>query len=175
MQRHTIVDCTTMKRSVCALTLVGALWGCVAGPGAIPSLGPGQIASVTARETLGNTGVTLESPGLLRAAIDAQTAFNVCASHRAPCPPTSPSAARLAIGTDAGPAEADANGKLTLLMDKRLVWAISWTGIECRLRGGAAVDPAAAETPDLPKSCDTVAFVDAASGDFLFEVTYASQ
>ncbi len=164
-----------MKLSACVVAFVVALWGCSAGPGASPLSASGQISSVTSAETLGNSGVTLEPPGTLQATIDAQTAFSVCAAGQAPCPPTPPSTARLAIGTDSGPAQLDANGKLNPLMDKRLVWAISWLGIACRLRGGPVVDASAAATPALPKSCDTVAFVDAATGKFLYEVTYASQ
>lgn len=163
-----------MKRGGWAILLALASWGCIGGgAGSGPTLGPAQIASVTATESLGNTGVTLESPGSLRAATDAQKALGVCESRRAPCPPTPPTVVRLAVGTDAGPAELDPSGKLNPVMDHRLVWAISWTGIECRLRGGVGAEDSPAA--GIPKTCNSVAFVDAGTGDFLYQVTYESK
>ena len=145
--------------------------GCIAAPGG-SSLSADRVDPLLASENLGNSGVTLDPPGLLAPKVQAQGAFAVCTNGRAPCPPTSPTAARLAIATDAGPGTADANGKITLLMNKRLAWAISWSDIECRFRGGGLGDPSIPSVSASPVSCDTVAFVDAGTGEFLYEVTY---
>jgi hypothetical protein len=58
-------------------------------------------------------------------------------------------------------------------MSKRLVWAIIWSDIECRIRGGGPVDNLSSPSAEsAPNSCDTVAFVDAGTGEFLYDVTY---
>ena len=159
-----------MKILVVTATICAFLSACVSGSGAQSTLSDSRVSTLTASERLGNSGVTLDPPGARAAKVGAQAAFSVCTNGRAPCPDTSPTAARLAFGTDDGPASADANGNVTLTMQHRLVWAISWSGIECRFRGGAVAE----SSPDegAPATCDTVAFVDAATGDFLYQVTY---
>lgn len=164
-----------MKIRVVLGVLCLAVIGCVGGSGGNPSLSNDRVATLSASEKLGNSGVTLDPPGLVAAKLDAQAAFAVCTSGRAPCPPTSPTTARLAIASDAGPGTADANGKVTLVMNKRLVWAISWSDIECRFRGGGLVDSSAQPVESAPSRCETVAFVDAGTGEFLYEVTYDRQ
>jgi hypothetical protein len=156
------------------LLITALLVGCVAGAGAYPSVPPNRITTVAAPETLGNSGVTLTPPGVMGATVDGSKAYDVCTSHKAPCPDSSPTAVRLGIANDEGPATLDASGRLNLTMKDRLVWAITWSDIECRLRGGAFVDASGSPAPaPMPKSCDTVAFVDAGTGEFLYEVTFA--
>lgn len=163
-----------MKWFAGLFVMLVTLAGCLAGAGAAPQLSADRISALTVSEALGGSGVTLEPPGLTAAArVDAQSAYAVCSDGRASCPSTSPTFARLALGTDAGPATLDASGRVNLVMNKRLVWAISWLNIECRFRGGAVVDePASVPESSGPTRCDTVAFVDAGTGEFLYEVTY---
>ena len=148
---------------------------CVAGPGASPSLGPDRVSLLATDEAIANTGITLSPPGPASATVDAQAAFALCSSGVASCPDTSPTAAQLTLATDTGPAQLDSSGKVNLLMDRRLAWALTCRDVECHSSGGPYIEPSAkAQQPtgSTQLSCGVIAFVDARSGAYLSTVTH---
>ena len=78
------------------------------------------------------------------------------------------------MATDTGSGQLDAQGKLVPLLDKTLVWAISWIGIyETASQRPARFEPAVRRCFD--QLCDKVAFVDATTGAFIFDYSYPHQ
>jgi hypothetical protein len=103
-------------------------------------------------------------------------AYNVCRIGVAACAAGDPTAIQLALATDTGSGQLDANGNLQLTLDHTLVWAITWLSIPCSAsRGGPPVEPSpsGSETPvpAVQPLCDEIAFVDAASGRYFFTYT----
>jgi hypothetical protein len=62
-------------------------------------------------------------------------------------------------------------GKVTLLMDHRLVWALSWSDVPCAHSGPAPL-PGESVGPRFTQ-CDVTVFVDAKTGEFIYTLSYA--
>jgi hypothetical protein len=151
------------------------LTACVAAAGSSPSLAPQNVTVLTLETALPRIGLTLYPPGVATANVDAQAAFALCRSGVAECPDSSPVGAQLALATDPGPAQLDSTGKLNPLMNRRLVWALTWDAVTCHSSGGPVVLTASGSPgPSVraDRSCNVIAFVDASTGDYLYTVTY---
>jgi hypothetical protein len=125
-----------------------------------------------------DTGITLSPPGDLVATISGDAAYVRCLTGLAACAPSVPTAIELALATDTGSGQLDANGNLQLTLNKTLVWAIRWLEIPCppRSGGGPILSTSSPSAPSAPVAtaqplCDEVAFIDAGSGQFYFTET----
>ena len=124
-----------------------------------------------------DTGITLTPPGDLVPSISSDAAYATCLTGVADCAASSPTAIQLALATDTGSGQLDANGNLQLTLNKTLVWAISWRGISCPPHsGGPALHTSMSSGSGTPAAtaqalCDEVAFIDAGSGKFYFTTT----
>ena len=86
----------------------------------------------------------------------------------------------LALVTDTAYGTTSPAGVDTLILKNTLVWAISWIGSsECVFSGGGAGGtPGSAPQPAAPQSqplCDSISFVNATTGAFIYNVAYAHQ
>ena len=144
-----------------------AVLGCIA-PGGAP---------LASEWTMADTGITLSSPGDAVPSVSSDAAYAQCLTGAAACDHSSPTSIQLALATDPGSGQLDANGNLRLTLDNTLVWAITWLGIPCPpSSGGPYRESAIPSTLNSPAAtprllCDEVAFVDARSGTFYFTVT----
>lgn len=159
-------------RATILLVLLGLLAACVAGPGASTTPTLGTVTTLRVERAIPNAGITMSPPTTQIAAIQAKDALAVCTSGVASCP-DGPAAAELAIATDSGSGRVDAAGKMTLLMNHKLVWALSWSDVQCTHSGPPPL-PGASPAPRFT-ACDVVAFVDANTGAFLYTLSYAHQ
>jgi hypothetical protein len=160
----------TMK-ALFSLLITGMIAACVASPGAsgTPSLRSATTLSVA--RSIPNAGISMEPPTSQGSVIQAKDALSVCKSG-AGCP-DAPATAELAVATDSGSGSADAAGRVALLMDHRLVWALSWSNVECS-HSGPPPAPGASLAPRLT-ACDVITFVDAKSGTLVYTLSYAHQ
>jgi hypothetical protein len=149
------------------LTLLGA---CVAAPGASGPPTIGTVTTLQAERTIPDAGITMSPPSTLTAAIQANDALAVCTSKAASCP-SGTATAELVIATDDSSGTADAAGKITLVMNHRLVWALSWSDVQCAHSGPAPL-PGGSVGPRF-SACDVTAFVDANTGAFIYTLSYA--
>jgi hypothetical protein len=149
-----------------ALAPVLVVMGCVA-----------QGTALSVEWKIADSGITLFPPNNAAPTISSDSAYKLCLSGVAACDPGNPTKIQLALATDTGSGQLDPSGNLIPLMNNRLVWAISWLGIRCPPSSGGALvvtpSPLGTTTPVATTQplCDTVAFVDAHSGAFIFTYT----
>ncbi len=154
--------------------LVVATNGGLAKPG---SVAPTQGTTLSVEWKIADSGITLSPPNNAVPTISSDSAYKLCLSGVAACDPGNPTKIQLALATDTGSGQLDPSGNLIPLMNNRLVWAISWLGIRCPPSSGGAlvVTPSSLGTTTPVATtqplCDTVAFVDAHSGAFIFTYT----
>jgi hypothetical protein len=175
-----------------------ALAGCVGGPGtggsatgAVPpaatvSSPPASQASIPAgtalkaARTLGDPNITISPPGGAVPAISSEAAYQLCLKGVAGCLPEQPTEIVLALVTDTAYGTTSPAGVNTLILKNTLVWAISWIGSsQCVFSGGGAGGPpGSTPQPSAPQSqplCDSISFVNATTGAFIYNVAYAHQ
>jgi hypothetical protein len=180
-----------------------ALIGCTAVPGAASPTGstPTPTASASAQalasvraslaavpagtvlqvaRTLGDPHITMSPPGSAVPAITSEAAYLLCLRGVAGCLPEPPTEIVLALVTDTAYGTTSSAGKTTLLLTNSLVWAISWIGSsQCVFSGGGAPGaPGSAPPPSAPQTqplCDSITFVNATTGAFIFNVAYGHQ
>jgi hypothetical protein len=165
MTRRTRPSRSTFLAACVVLALVIASISCA----------PVAASRLTAEWRIRDTGISMSVPGPETPAISSDRAFDQCRIGAGACGPGDPTAIQLALATDTGSGQLDGQGKLRLLLDKTLVWAISWLGIPCPPHSGgpAAVRSEPVEPPIATPQplCDEIAFVDAQSGTFYFTYT----
>ena len=155
------------------LVTIGLFAACVASSGASGQPTLGTVSTLAVGRTIPNASITMAPPAAKQvAAIQAKDALTACTSGVASCP-DGPATAELAVATDTASGRADAAGNVTLLMDHRLVWALSWNNVQCS-HSGPPPAPGASVGSRLT-ACDVVVFVDATSGALLYTLSYAHQ
>src|SRR5437870_2981596 len=125
---------------------IGLVVGCVAGPGASNAPTLGSVSTLTVAKSIPNAGITMDPPGNVSPKIQAQDALGLCMSGIASCA-GGPADAQLAIVTDSGSAQQDSSGRLTPLMQSKLVWALSWSNVPCVHSAGPFRQASAGVTP----------------------------
>jgi hypothetical protein len=194
-------DTVTGHREWVALLALGAalaLAGCVGGPAAggsataaVPpaatvSPPPASQAGIPAgttlkvARTLGDPHITMSPPGIAKPAISSDAAYQLCLKGVAGCLPEPPTEIVLALVTDTAYGTTSSAGVDTQNLKNTLVWAISWLGSsQCVFSGGGAGGPAGSmPPPSAPQSqplCDSITFVNATTGAFIYNVAYAHQ
>lgn len=186
-----------MRVTALAAVAAVALAGCVGGsappssPGssapsssavALPASPSGipQGSVLTATRTLGDPRITLAPPGGVVPAVSSGAAYQLCLKGVAGCLPGPPTEIVLALLTDTGYGTTSSGGVDTLPLKDTLVWAISWIGSTgCVFSGGGAAGPPGA-TPQQTVAqsqplCDSISFVNATTGAFIYNVAYAHQ
>jgi hypothetical protein len=99
------------------------------------------------------SNVHLDPPGNAVANLSASDAFAACNNRSTACMPSAPTRVELALMTAANYGD-----------DHRLVWAITWSHVDCMLFG-----PPGQPSPraNVATGCDFVTFIDADSGAYL--------
>jgi hypothetical protein len=174
-----------------------ALIGCTALPGAASPTGSTPTATAVAQapassspaasragipagtdlettRTLGDPHITLSPPGSAVPAISSDAAYSLCLKGVAGCLPAPPTEIVLALLTDTAYGTVSSAGKVTLTLTNTLVWAISWIGSTQCVFSGGGVGPRPSAPPTQPL-CDSITFVNATTGAFIFNVAYAHQ
>lgn len=190
----------TGRREWVALLALGAalaLAGCVGGPAAggsttaagpptaTVSPSPGSNAGVPTgttlkvARTLGDPHITISPPGGAVPAISSAAAYQLCLQGVAGCLPEPPTEIVLALVTDTAYGTTSA-GVDTQILKNTLVWAISWLGSsQCVFSGGGAGGPQGSIPPPSATQsqplCDSITFVNATTGTFIYNVAYAHQ
>jgi hypothetical protein len=157
---------------VVSLLLMAATTGCVAQPG---SSGAPAESALKAEWKLPDSEITLAPPGVAVAKMTGDAAYDVCTKSAGSCNFGQPTAVQLAVATDTGSGQLDAQGKLVPLLNKTLVWAISWIGITCPPHSGGPPVSSPLNAAASEQLCDKVAFVDATTGAFIFDYSYPHQ
>jgi hypothetical protein len=174
-----------------ALGLFVGLTGCAA-PGATvaPGANNGRAGlsvpdqPLAKARTYPTASIELAPPNGRIASVPATVAYDLCRTGVADCPDGQPTSAELASMTDASYGTTQSGGTFSQPLNGTLVWAFSWRNITCPPSSGGAFVPgntgpsgtapvARSSEPsgtNAPTICDEVAFVDAASGEFL--ITY---
>jgi hypothetical protein len=147
------------------LTLIGALMmlsGCGVGhTGAQPTsatLPPARYVGAIAEPIL-YTGVVLEPPATTQVGVSWTQAYANCLTGDAICDAGAGPTISLARATVSGVGEALPDGSIDLLLNERLVYVLTWTGVPCLPVGPAARRPVPTALP-----CTVLNFVDANTG-----------
>ena len=117
-----------------------------------------------------NAGITLEPPG---SSVQPKASWSDaytkgCSSGDAICSTSSGPTISLALATSPQAGQANTDGSINPLMNKTLVYVITWTGVTCVRAGGPPEPPGAAVAID---SCTLLNFIDANSGTVLYSVS----
>jgi hypothetical protein len=141
---------------------------------------PAGTVLMTTR-TLGDPHITISPPGSATPAITSKAAFELCIKGVAGCLPEPPTEILLALLTDTAYGTTSSAGADAFPLKNTLVWAISWIGSsQCAFSGGGPAGPPGslptpAAPPTSPALCDSITFVNATTGAFIYNVAYAHQ
>lgn len=158
----------------------------VASPSSVASTPAGSQAGIPAgttlkvARTLGDPHITLSPPGTAKPVISSAAAYELCLTGVAGCLPGPPTEIVLALVTDTAYGTTSSAGVVTPILKNTLVWAISWLGSsDCVFSGGGAGGPpGSTPSPSAPPSqplCDSITFVNATTGAYVYNVAYAHQ
>jgi hypothetical protein len=147
------------------LTLIGALMmlsGCGigrAGAQPKPDLPPARYMGAITEPVL-YTGVVLEPPTTTQVGVSWTQAYANCLTGDAVCDARTGPTISLARATVSGVGEALPDGSVDLLLNERLVYVLTWTGVPCLPVGPPGRHPSPTAVP-----CTLLNFVDASTGD----------
>lgn len=112
-----------------------------------------------------NAGVSLDPPGAAVAKVSPLDAYNTCMKTNPACVPGVAPHILLALGSIPGAGAIQPDNSIKPLIDRSLVYALTWTGVSCK---GYGSGPIGNTSPPKETRCTVVSLIDATTGAVVY-------